>query len=221
MVLHRRRRIRNRMLILLFALLLVVGVRLWFGRNDQTDVPAIRPMDGVPTDASVCSVTVSLTGVENESSLKLFLSVCEGMKIRPCVFVSTEWISEHRDLLEELSNVDLGLLLDGKWNNRTKKKTMTLLAEENERFLSLTGKFPRYVRLKQEGPDETLSAILQSYGQICVGSRGTLSDEPSAGCIVDCGLLNGTTGYLLAKFCGKAIGASYQVLPLSELQKMA
>lgn len=206
---------------LLFALLLVIGIRLWFVQREQTEVPAIKPMDGVPTDASVCSVTVSLTGVESEASLKLFLSVCEGMEIRPCVFVSTEWLSEHRDLLEELSVADLGLLLDGNWNSRTRKKTMALLAEENEKFLSWTGTFPRYVRLSGNPPDEMLSAILQSYGQICVGSRGTLADEPSPGCIADCGLLNGTTGYLLAKFCGKAIGASYEVIPLSELRKMA
>lgn len=182
-------------------------------------VPALQPFDGILTDQSICAITLSLTGVESDAALELFRSVCTGMEVRPCVFVTTDWLEEHRDKIDDLSYAELGLLFEHAPGGATRKRVMANLAEENERFLALTGSFPRFVRFSSGVPGEMVSAALQSYGQILVSSRISLVDPPSPGAIADCGLLNGTTGYALAKYCAAAMADGYTLLPLSDLQK--
>lgn len=218
-VIHRSRRRKRRLLIILFAFMAIAAFLLWRDREQPVSVPAMQPFDGVVTDQSLCAVTLSLTGVESDAALELFRSVCTGMEVRPCVFVTIDWLEKHRNEIEALSYAELGLLFERPPGGATRKKVMEHLAEENERFLSLTGAFPRFVRFASGEPGETVSAALQSYGQLCVGSRTTLADAPSPGGIADCGLLNGTTGYTLAKYCAAAMADGYTLLPLSDLQK--
>lgn len=218
-VIHRSRRRRRRLFALLLIAAAIVAAFLWRGREKPVSVPALQPFDGILTDQSICSVTVSLTGVESDAALELFRSVCTGMEVRPCVFVTTDWLEDHRDEIADLSYAELGLLFERAPGGATRKRVMANLAEENERFLALTGSFPRFVRFATDVPGETVSAALQAYGQICVGSRSSLVDTPSPGSIADCGLLNGTTGYALAKYCAAAMADGYTLLPLSDLQK--
>lgn len=171
----------------------------------------------VQTDRTACAVTLSLTGVESRVSLELLASVCEGMELRPCIFVTTEWLHENPELIPSLSFAELGLLFEDDPAKWTKKRTMASIAEENERFLSMTGAFPRLVRLANDSPKGYVSDALQSFGQVCVGSKATLTDALSAGNIVDLGLLNGTTGYALAKFCAGALAGGFEVISLSDL----
>lgn len=206
------------MLLLLLVTAIIVSFLLR-GREKSVNVPALQPFDGILTDQSICAITVSLTGVESDAALELFRSVCMGMEVRPCVFVTTDWLEKHRDALDSFSYAELGLLFEHAPGGATRKKVMANLAEENERFLTLTGSFPRFVRFSSALPSETLSAALQSYGQISVSSRSSLVDTPSPGSIADCGQLNGTTGYALAKYCAAALSEGYTLLPLSELQK--
>lgn len=217
-VIHRARR-RRRCFIALLVVAAIVAVFLWRGREDPANVPTLQPFEGILTDQSICAVTLSLTGVESDAALELFRSVCVGMEVRPCIFVTTDWLEKHRDKIEDFSYAELGLLFEHAPGGATRKRVMANLAEENERFLALTGSFPRFVRFASDIPGETLSAALQAYGQICVSSRSSLVDTPSPGAIADCGLLNGTTGYTLAKYCAAAMAEGYTLLPLSDLQK--
>lgn len=218
-VIHRARRRRRRLLALLLAAVAITAALLWRDRDRETDVPALQPFDGIVTDQSLCAVTLSLTGVESDAALELFASVCTGMEVRPCVFVTIDWLEKHRDEIASFSYAELGLLFEHPPGGATRKKVMANLAEANERFLSLTGSFPRFVRFASGEPGETLSAALQSYGQTCVSSRCSLIDAPSPGAIADCGQLNGTTGYALAKYCAAALADGYTLLPLSDLQR--
>lgn len=204
---------------MLLLAIAVILIWVFHARSETMSVPALQPFDGILTEEPICSVTLSLTGVESEAALRLFASVCEGMNVRPCIFVTNEWLKKNEELLPKLSFAELGLLFEEAPNGRTKKKTMSALAEENESFLSWTGSFPRYVRIMSGEPNEFLSSALQAYGQICVSSRSTLSEAPVPGGVADCGLLNGTTGYSLAKYCAAALAEGYTVTPLSELQK--
>lgn len=216
---HRSRRKRRRLFALLFIAAAIVAAFLWQGREKPVSVPTLQPFDGILTDQSVCSITLTLTGVESDAALSLFRSVCTGMEIRPCVFVTVGWLEKHRDEMDAFSYAELGLLLEHVPGGATRKRVMANLAEENERFLALTGSFPRFVRFSTGVPDEAVSAALQAYGQICVSSRGGLVDAPTPGAITDCGLLNGTTGYTLAKYCASAMAEGYTMLSLSDLQK--
>lgn len=219
MVIHRARRRRRRLLALLLIVAAVAAAFLWRNREKPVSVPTLQPFDGILTDRSICSVTLSLTGVESDAALELFRSVCVGMDVRPCIFVTNDWLEKHRGKIEDFSYAELGLLLEHVPGGATRKRVMANLAEENERFLSLTGTFPRFVRFSSGTPGEAVSAAMQAYGQICVSSRSSLVDAPSPGAIADCGLLNGTTGYTLAKYCAEAMSEGYTLLPLSDLQK--
>lgn len=209
------------MIAFLIVLAAALLIRAWWLRSDPVSMAAIKPYDGRMTEQAVCSVTLSLTGVESEAAVRLFASVCEGMNVKPCIFVTTNWLDDHADLYQTLSFAEWGMLLEREPAGRTRKKVMANLAAENERFLSLAGTFPRYVRLKNGEPGDLLSAALQAYGQLCVGSRGDLTGTPLPGGIADCGLLNGTTGYALAKYCAAVMAEEYEIIPLSELQKQA
>ncbi len=216
---QRTKRRKRRILALVLFALLATALLLRRGGGKSESIPAMKPFDGLVTDQSLCAVTVSLTGIESRASLELFGSVCAGMDVRPCLFVTNDWLEEHRSELSDFSYAELGLLFEREPGGATRKRVMSNLAEENERFLSLTGTFPRFVRLASGGPSDAFSAALQAYGQVCVGSRCGLTDAPSPGAVADCGQLNGTTGYALAKYCAGALADGYTVLALSDLQK--
>ena len=209
--------------ILLFVLVLAavtVGAAILKKRSESVSFSRTSPVSAVITDRSVCSVTLTLTGNETPAALDLFRSVCEGLNVKPCIFVSTDWLKSNPALSEKLDFAELGLLLPERFSGRTKKKTMELLAAENDRFLDLTDRFPKFVRLSSGEPSANLSNALQSFGQCCIGSSISLTDSPQRGAICDCGKLNGTTGYALAKFCAEVIGAKAACVPLSELLTM-
>lgn len=218
MRLRRKKRRRRLLLLWLLVCALLLGIYRWQTRAPSSYVATVKPFDGRVTEKNICAVTLSLRGVENESAVRLFASVCEGMDVKPCIFASNSWLQNHRELYAELSFAEWGLLLEREPSGYSRKKVMENLASENERFLSLTGSFPHFVRLTDGEPGADFSAALQSYGQICVASRCGLTETPSPGSVVDCGLLNGTTGYTLAKFCAAALAEEFNVLPLSELQ---
>lgn len=218
-VLSRTKRRRRRFLALLFVAMAILAAYLWRQQEQPASVPTMQAFDGIVTDQSLFAVTVSLTGVESDAALELFRSVCTGLEVRPCLFVTNDWLEKHRSELEAFSYAELGLLFERAPGGATRKRVMANLAEENERFLSLTGSFPRFVRFVSGEPGELLSAALQAYGQINVSSRSSLIEEPTPGAIADCGLLNGTTGYALAKYCAAAMADGYTALPLSDLRR--
>ena len=205
----------------LFLLLLVCLV-LWCWYRWQTKyvpsrMPAMQTVNAVQTDNTVCAVTLSVTGIESRASLELLASVCKGMQVRPCIFVSTDWLYDNPELLPSLSFADLGLLYERPPSKWTKKQTMLSVASQNERFMAMTGMFPHYVRFAKGEPDGFVSDALQSYGQICIGFEAMLADALSAGNIIDLGLLDGTTAYSLAEFYASAVAGGYAVLPLPQL----
>lgn len=215
MMQHRIRKLKRNLCILLLVALILC---LWIHhlRSEADLLPAASPVNAVE-NAKACTVTLSLTGREGETALRLFASVCEGTGISPCVFVTTEWLEENSDLLPLLSGATLGLLYEDSPKRFTQKRTMAYMAEENQRFLSATGRFPRYVRLPADEDSKAVSSALTAYGQMAVGHSGTISDGPTGGAILDCGLLDGTTGYLLARFYGETLTANCPVVSLPAL----
>ena len=212
---HRMKKIKRKLCILLLC---VLALCLWIRhlREGEGMLSSVEPVIG-RKDVPACTVTLSLTGKESETALRLFASVCEGTGITPCVFVTTDWLEENGDLLPLLSGTTLGLLYEESPKRLTQKRTMAAMAEENQLFMTYTGTFPRYVRLAEVDGGNAVSSALSAYGQIPVGNSLTLSDGPALGAIVDCGFLDGTTGYLLAKFYGEALSAGCPVISLSAL----
>lgn len=214
---RRVRKMGRRLFLLLLVCVLLWVWHTWKTRNEPSRAPEMQTVQTVQTDRAACAITLSLTGVESRVSLNLLASVCEGMGLRPCIFVTTEWLHDNPELIPSLSFAELGMLFEDDPAHWTKKRTMASIAAENERFLSLTGTFPRFVRLSKGAPDGYVSDALQSFGQTAIGFGGTLADTLSAGNIIDLGLLDGTTGYALARFSANALAGGYEIISLSDL----
>jgi len=94
---------------------------------------------------------------------------------------------------------------------------MSYVADRNDEFFSQSGKYPKYVRVS--GPsDGTVTQVLNAYGQYCIsfeavltkGSTGTIKQ----GSIIDIGIIDGDTAYLLAGAVSEAIAASLTCIEL-------
>ena len=159
MIYPRFKRIKRK---LIFLLILILALCLWLRhvKEEETLFPSVTPVNG-REDVSACTVTVSLTGKEGETALRLFTSVCQGAEITPCVFVTTKWLEKNSHLLPLLSDVTRGLLYEESPKRFTQKRTMAYMAEENQRFMSSTGSFPRYVRL-MEGVVAKITVVVEA-----------------------------------------------------------
>ena len=200
---------------LIFLLIIILALCLWLRhvKEEESLFSSVEPV-GSREGISACTVTVSLTGKEGETALRLFTSVCEGTGITPCVFVTTKWLEENRDLLPLLSGATLGLLYEESPKRLTQKRTMAAMAEENRLFMTYTGTFPRYVRLAEEERGTAVASALEAYAQIPIGFCATLGDSPLPGAVVDCGFIDGTAGYRLANFYGETLSASCPVVSM-------
>ncbi len=215
-MLNRRIKHFSRKLFLVLALLLALVILMIQCHSSSSDTPA-EHLKSIATDQKICAVTASVTGIESEEAIRLFMSVCRGTGIVPCVFVTVDWLEGHTDAMELLEGAELGLLFlesPQKWSN---KRTMAAIAEANESFMRLTGSFPNYVRISDGNASQAVDMAMQSYGQMLIGSSLSLTDAPSPGGIADCDLLDSTTGYTLAQYYGTTLSQGYTVQPLSQL----
>ena len=203
---------------ILWGLALLVSFLLLFVQCSASaeDVKA-EPIKWIQTEQKVCAVTVTLTGIESDEALRLFMSVCRGAGIVPCIFATVDWIEEHSKELSVLEGAELGLLFSESPEKWTQKRTMTAIAEANDAFMVHTGTFPKYVRIAEGGCSQMVADLLSSYGQLLVGNGSVLSDPLQQGQIVDCALLDSTTGYALAQFYGNALSCGFTIVPLSDL----
>lgn len=218
MKLHTLRR-RKRYAFALLAVAVAAGICAWaiWSKKNDPELKASAPVNSVVTEEPVLSVTLSLTGKESEASLDLFSAVCRGLDVKPCLFVTTEWLGANSEAVKEMDFAEWGLLVPDSLASGSKNKVRQALEKENERFVVLTGKFPYFARAESGEPSNALATAFRSFGQICVGSSAALNDPPSEGAIVDCGTLNGTTGYALAKFYAAAVADKTECVSLSEL----
>ena len=216
------KRKRRQMLILFFmvAIAVAVGTYLWHKRADSPAVAAVSPVSSVITDENVYAITLTLTGKETPAALDLFRAVCEGLEVKPCVFVSVEWLKTHTEDISSLQYAELGLYLPEGVCTGSRKRVAAALASQNEAFLGYTGKFPRFVRTESGDVGNGLSVSLQSYGQTCIAGGYSLSGEAPFGAIVDAGKLNGTTSYALARFCAAKAKEAAECVSLSDLLAM-
>lgn len=206
-------------IILFFAVAVVVSVGCYLLQRGRaaSSYGCAAPVHSVITGDGVLTVTLSLDGSETDAALELFRAVCEGLGVKPCVFVSTKWLEKHDGETERLAFAELGLLVPESGNARSDKKAREALAKETNLFLAYTGVFPHYVRVAGEKPSEAICEAAVLVGQVCVGSNGDLTSSPLSGSIVDCGRLDGTTGYALAKFCAEVLGKEMECISLTEL----
>ncbi|MGM9658872.1 MAG: hypothetical protein ACI3W9_07800 [Eubacteriales bacterium] len=207
--------------LLLAMLLIAAACYMLFGKDSSVGVfaehsPAIR---GVNTEEDVYSVTVLLDGV-TESDLRLLLEAFSGYGIKATFFVDAAWASAHNALCVSLAaDHSLALLVKTDFSRFSRAEVMNYVAVLNDKFMTATGVYPKYVRYVGNG-EGYLPAVLSSYGQYYISAEATMTNtavQVRAGAILEVVPCGDDTLFALAGTAATAVANSLSPVPLSEL----
>lgn len=207
---YKRYRIRIlAFLILAFAVTAAASAIFKNKDNSSDSVEAFYPIKSISTEEKIYALTANINGDEKEQDIDMLISVCEGMGLRITFFAEPDWIDENPETAKKLSKVgSLGLYVNKNLNGRSRNYIMEYIATCNDDFFEKSTKYPKYVRVSGN-PDSTIVRVLNSYGQYCISNDAVLTDSGvgiiAQGRIVDIGVINERTSYLLAQAVGEAI----------------
>lgn len=209
------KKIIKRLSLIAVAALLVVGTVFFIssrrGKNEKETFA-----DGGTSFA----VTVNLDGEERDEDKRLLFASLKGCNISAAIFCDCNYISAHADELSAAVKDGHSiciLLRPGEGMN--KYELMRYIAAENDRFFSLTGKYPLYARTvgKISGDVEE---ILNTYGQILCNDT-VKCDESGCGDggIIELENVTSASVCALTKEITERIAAGMQCISLGERKK--
>ncbi len=192
-----------------------------FGGSDAESIVAERTpaIKGVATDDSIYAVTVIIDS-QNKNDIRLVLEACEGYGITPTCFMDVAWIAANKDYARSVCTECIpGILVSTDFSNYTRGEIMSYMAVMNDKYMSLTGAYPKYVRYdgKNEG---ALSSVLSAYGQYYISAETVLSDtsvQIRGGSITEILPQGDETVYALAKSVATAVANSLKAVSLSDM----
>lgn len=157
-------------LVVIFAIILALVVYFTAAGEDEDSkiLPANNPISFIADNSDIYSVIAILKGKENQSNVNLFIEVCGGFGIDTVFFMTTEYMEENPKLIEKIyaEGHTVGLLC----NNTAKLSRsafMKYLANCNDSFYSLTGKYPKYCHVLGS-PSPYAAEVINAYGQYYV-----------------------------------------------------
>lgn len=200
--------------------LATVACIIFGGRNTESvfskQPPAIK---GIATDDSVYAVTVAVDS-GNTDDIRLVLEACDGYGITVTCFMDVAWMTANKGYVNEISeNHILGMLVSGDFSNTSRADVMTYMAVMNDKFMSLTGEFPKYVRYDGENAG-CLSSVLTAYGQYYISAETVLSDtavQIRNGSITEIHPSGQETLFALAKTVATAVSNSLEPISLADM----
>lgn len=192
-----------------------------FGGTDNESVfveqsPAIK---GVATDDEIYAVTV-IVDSRNLSDIRLVLEACEGYGIKATCFMDVAWIASNKEYARTIAENHIpAMLVSADFSNSSRADIMTYMAVMNDKYMELTGVFPKYVRYdgKNEGK---LSSVLTAYGQYYISAETVLEEESvqiRAGGITEIRPNGEETVYALAKSVATAVANSLEAVSLPDM----
>lgn len=192
-----------------------------FGGSEAESVFAERtpPIKGVTTEDDVYAVTVIIDS-QNKNDIRLVLEACEGYGITATCFMDVAWIAANKDYASEICEKHIaGMLVSADFSNTSRADVMSYIAVMNDKFMSLTGSYPKYVRYdgKNEGQ---LSSVLAAYGQYYISAETVISEtsvQIRAGGITEIIPGGNETVYALAKSIATAVSNSLEAVSLSDM----
>lgn len=178
--------------------------------------PAIK---GVATEDGVYAVTV-IVDTQNCDDVRLVLESCEGYGITATCFIDIAWITANKAYARQICEThSVGMLVSTDFSNVSRTDVMSYTAAMNDKFMSLTGKFPKYVRY--DGKDAgCLSSVLTAYGQYYISAETVLTDtavQIRAGGITEIRPSGTATVYALAKTVATAVSNSFEPISLADM----
>ncbi len=222
-VLYIRYRKRTDTLFVLFVCILAlatVACIVFGGENTESVFPERSPaIKGVATDDNVYSVTVTVDS-QNKDDIRLVLEACEGYGITATCFMDVAWMTANKDYAKEIcGSHPAGMIVSADFSNSSRADVMSYMAVMNDKFMSLTGEFPKYVRY--DGKDEgCLSSVLTAYGQYYISAETVLSDtavQIRPGGITEICPSGQDTVFALAKTVATAVSNSLKPVSLADM----
>lgn len=178
--------------------------------------PAIR---GVSTDSGVYAVTIIVESQKWED-IRLVLEACEGYGITAVCFMDIAWIAANKAHAAEICEKHIpGLLVSADFSGTPRSDVMTYIAVMNDKFMSLTGNYPKYVRYDGKNAG-CLSSVLSAYGQFNISAETVLSEtavQIRAGGITEIYPSGEETVYAFAKTVATAVTNALEPVPLNEM----
>ncbi len=215
---------KNKIIILNLSLILLIfcAVLSRISRENKSgDTIAYMPLYDVDTSESVYSITVDLSGKENEDDVRLLAQVLKGMKVEATFFVTTDWIKSNEKLIEIIKNDGhiFALMLDNDFTNQSRRDGMKYLANENDLFFSKCGYYPLFIRIKTDKTGK-IPELISAFGQKYVSASHYYNaslDNIRAGAIVSITEIDSDTPYNIAEYIVSCSEKGYKSLPLENL----
>jgi len=208
---------------MLFVGILVIATVacIIFGGSESESVFAERTpaIKGVATDENVYAVTVIIDS-QNKNDIRLVLEACDGYEINATCFMDVAWIAANKDYASEICEKYIpGMLVSADFSNASRADIMSYIAVMNDKYMSLTGTYPKYVRYdgKNEGQ---LSSVLAAYGQYYISAETVITDtsvQIRAGGITEILPEGDETVYALAKSVATAVANSLEAVSLPDM----
>lgn len=219
-------RIKKKCLLLSFLVLLfLMCILLATANGEDTAISTFSkvhyPIKSVQTERKSFSLTANVSAETKERDLRLLCDVCNGLDVPVCFFLSVDLLENAvlTDYITESGHY-LGLYIDEDLSAYSRSETMRRIAIQNDVFFTLTGKYPKYVRLASEA-DTKASEVLNAYCQYHIASSVTISEADSKalqqGDIVEIVSVDSESPYLTAEFLTKALKNGLEPITLKEL----
>lgn len=132
----------------------------------------------VETEEKIYSYTSTLTGKETLQELYMLSNVLEELEVKVTFFVGSEWIGKNVTVFEKLSSGGhiFGLYIDKDFSGDSRNEIMRYIAKENDAFFTVTGKYPKYVRVKNDNSGK-INEVLNAYCQYNVSCSFILAQS--------------------------------------------
>jgi hypothetical protein len=202
-----------------FLLLATVVCIAYGGGQSENQSAYSPPIKGVASDDGAYSVTV-IINQQSWNDVRMVLEACEGYGIVATCFMSADWIIRNKDNINKICESHIpALLITENFSRTSRTDVMAFVATLNDKFMTLTGNYPKYVRY--DGEDEgCLSSVLSAYGQYYISAENVLSQtavQIRSGGITEIHPCGNETLFAFAKTVATAVSNSLKPVPLSDM----
>ena len=155
----------------------------------------------VETEEKKYSYTSTLTGKETLQDIYLLSNVLEELEVKVSFFVESAWLKKNTSVYEKLvaGGHIFGLFIDKDFSRDSRNEIMRYIAKENDTFYAVTGKYPKYVRVKSDNSGK-INEVLNAYCQYNVSYSFILEQSGKgnidAGNIVELDISNSDIPYI-------------------------
>jgi hypothetical protein len=191
------------------------------GGGDSEEVSSTGdPITCISSGSDIYTVITVITGSENKKSLSLFMEVCNGFGIKAVFFMNTGYMADNKETVEKIytEGHTVGLLC-ASTSDLTRSGFMKYLANRNDEFYSVTGRYPKYCYISGT-PCRYASEVINAYGQYYISYSVfiTASREQSiqSGYVAAVDLSDEDGVYAFARAVSEASGAKLKAVSMKE-----